>query len=94
VRSQTEGDRTWDAWKRYWVNDGPKLILILLFLVLNAGLFMQSFAYYRWQSGKKYFPIYGYALPLARGAAAALKLDCCLIILMVLRNFISWYQPF
>ena len=33
----------------------------------------------------------GQTLPLARACAAAVKLQCALLLLLVLRNFISWY---
>jgi NADPH oxidase len=37
------------------------------------------------------YTVFGEGVTLARGSAAALKLDCALILLMVCRNLISWY---
>lgn len=47
------------------------------------------------QTGKTYFyfQIMGYTLPLARGCAGIIDLQCAFLLLMVLRNFISWYVP-
>lgn len=38
------------------------------------------------------FKILGHGITLARGAAAALKLDCTVLVLLVLRNLLSWYD--
>lgn len=38
--------------RRYWVNDGPKLIIILIFLLANIALFLERFFYY-WKGGGK-----------------------------------------
>ena len=40
-----------------------------------------------------FFTIMGHTLPLARACAAAIKLQCALLLLFVLRNFISWCVP-
>lgn len=31
---------------RYWVNDGTKFVIILLFLAANLALFLERFFYY------------------------------------------------
>lgn len=36
------------------------------------------------------FPVYGFGIPIARGAATALKLNCAIILLPVCRNLMSW----
>lgn len=41
----------------------------------------------------RYYLIMGQTLPLARACAAAIKLQCALLLLFVLRNFISWCVP-
>src|SRR4051794_12649679 len=67
-------------WCRYWVNDGPKLVIISLFVLLNIGLFVERVITYR---NGPIFPLYGYGICFARGSAQCLKLCCALILLPV-----------
>ena len=41
-----------DIAARYWVNDGTKFVIITLFLLANAALFLERFFYY-WKGGGK-----------------------------------------
>ncbi|XP_021352644.1 NADPH oxidase 3-like [Mizuhopecten yessoensis] len=75
------------------LNDLPRWIVIALWLGANIGIFVE--AYLRFETSIDYFytrRILGPALAWARGSAAALNLNCMLILLPVCRNFISFLR--
>jgi len=88
----------------YCVNDGTKLALIILWVLLTAAVFAERYvAYSYFKASDKvagadklksyhFYTIMGQTLPLARACAAAIKLQCALLLLFVLRNFISWIR--
>eukprot|EP01111_Echinosteliopsis_oligospora_P012929 TRINITY_DN4510_c0_g1_i1.p1 TRINITY_DN4510_c0_g1~~TRINITY_DN4510_c0_g1_i1.p1 ORF type:complete len:533 (-),score=107.81 TRINITY_DN4510_c0_g1_i1:139-1737(-) len=76
----------------YWVNDGPKLVFLLLFVGGNIGVFFNAFIQYYNMKTPNYFAVYGYGLCFAKGGAAMIKLDSALILIPVLRNFLSWLR--
>ncbi len=79
----------------YCVNDGVKLVFVLLFAAANLVLFFERFFYYSTATtgvAAGAFGALGYGVSVARGAAAALKLDCAFILIPVLRNFLSWLR--
>jgi len=82
----------WGAFKRYIVNDGTKLLWMTIFVLGNIALFLERFFYYYKGPGAKLFPVYGFGIPIARGAATALKLNCAIILLPVCRNLMSWLR--
>ncbi|GAM27424.1 hypothetical protein SAMD00019534_106000 [Acytostelium subglobosum LB1] len=80
-----------EGFKKYWVNDGPKLIFIILFIAANIVVFVERFIYYRYKR-PDLFDMLGYGVCIARGSAAMIKLDSALILIPVLRNFLSWLR--
>lgn len=88
----------------YCVNDGPKLIVIIIWAFCTAGLFAERFGYYAQyindppvndpdeQSRRALFRVMGFGLCFARAAAAAIKFNCALLLIFVLRNFLSWLR--
>jgi hypothetical protein len=42
-------------------------------------------------SNQRYYNVIGIGVPLARGAAGPIRLNCAFILITVLRNFLSWY---
>ncbi|XP_033741148.1 cytochrome b-245 heavy chain-like isoform X1 [Pecten maximus] len=75
------------------LNDLPRWIVIALWLGANIGVFVE--AYLRFETSIDYFytrRILGPALAWARASAAALNLNCMLILLPVCRNFISFLR--
>lgn len=43
------------------------------------------------QSRRALFRVMGFGLCFARAAAAAIKFNCALLLIFVLRNFLSWF---
>jgi len=82
---------TWKDVGNYWVNDGPKLVFIIIWLVANGVVFAERFNYY-YKVNPYIFSVVGWGIPLAKGSAAALKLNCACILLTVLRNIISFVR--
>lgn len=85
--------------RNYCVNDGAKIALIVLWVLATAAVFAERYVAYAVFKGDKanskaaqFFSIMGQTLPLARASAAAVKLQCALLLLFVLRNFISWIR--
>lgn len=73
------------------INEGPTWLLITIWLMVNVGLFVSS--YLQFAQGKEYFylrVILGHALPVARGSAACLNLNCMLVMLPICRNLFSF----
>ncbi|EFJ10582.1 hypothetical protein SELMODRAFT_127954 [Selaginella moellendorffii] len=70
-----------DDWQRVW--------MIALWFAVMAVLFSWKFIQYSYRSG---FPVMGYCLCTAKGAAETLKLNMALILLPVCRNTITWLR--
>eukprot|EP00112_Aurelia_sp_Birch-Aquarium-sp1_P009789 Seg2125.5 transcript_id=Seg2125.5/GoldUCD/mRNA.D3Y31 product="Cytochrome b-245 heavy chain" protein_id=Seg2125.5/GoldUCD/D3Y31 len=74
-----------------FANEGPKYVVLLLWLGLNIFLF--TITYLKYAKDKEYFYLRkilkGGGLPMARGAAMMLNFNCMLILLPVCRNLIS-----
>lgn len=70
-----------ENWQRVWV--------ILLWIAAMAGLFTWKFIQYKHKSA---YPVMGYCLLTAKGAAETLKLNMALILLPVCRNTITWLR--
>lgn len=75
----------------YWVNEGPKLVMVILWVLITLALFAQAFYHYRFER-LDVFPIFGYGLPMARAAAQSIKFNCAILLITVLRNFLSWLR--
>lgn len=82
--------------KNYCVNDGPKLVVIIIWVLGNIAAFAERFyAYQNPDEGSvrvHFKVVLGTTLPLARASAAVIKLNCALILFFVLRNFLSWLR--
>eukprot|EP01088_Endostelium_zonatum_P015651 TRINITY_DN3946_c0_g1_i1.p1 TRINITY_DN3946_c0_g1~~TRINITY_DN3946_c0_g1_i1.p1 ORF type:complete len:553 (+),score=54.50 TRINITY_DN3946_c0_g1_i1:88-1746(+) len=74
--------------RNYWVNDGPKLVIILLFILINIIVMGERFDHYLRRNPKPYH-ILGAGVLIARATAASIKFCSALILLTVLRNLIS-----
>jgi len=87
-----DDDRNWkEKLSDYFVNDGPKLILIVLWIGANLAVIFDTYNYYTVQSPSLY-DFMGNGLTVARCAAASIKLNSALILVSVLRNFLSWLR--
>lgn len=75
--------------KNYWVNDGPKVAFMGIFLAVNVAVFIQSFIQYK---NSKYFAALSYGVCLAKASAACLKFTSAMILFPVCRNFLSWLR--
>ncbi|XP_053311047.1 cytochrome b-245 heavy chain [Spea bombifrons] len=77
----------------WMVNEGLSIIVILVWLGLNAFLFWNFYLVY--DEGREYIysrEIYGSALAWARAPAACLNFNCLLILLPVCRNLLSFLR--
>eukprot|EP01113_Clastostelium_recurvatum_P047536 TRINITY_DN849_c0_g1_i1.p1 TRINITY_DN849_c0_g1~~TRINITY_DN849_c0_g1_i1.p1 ORF type:complete len:536 (+),score=150.99 TRINITY_DN849_c0_g1_i1:64-1671(+) len=79
---------SWSDVSNYWVNEGIKALWIGLWLLANIAVFLEVFFYY-WKTRTEVFEVLGFSGSFARGSAAAIKLNGALIMLTVLRNFLS-----
>ncbi|XP_047339391.1 respiratory burst oxidase homolog protein E-like [Impatiens glandulifera] len=70
-----------ENWQRGWI--------LLVWILVMAGLFTWKFIAYRKHPA---FPIMGYCLTSAKGAAETLKLNMALILLPVCRNTLTWLR--
>lgn len=75
----------------YFVNDGPKVVFIILWLLANIAVITERYYHYIVERPEIY-AILGHGLTSARGSAAAIKLNCALLLCTVLRNFLSWLR--
>lgn len=84
--------KTWQQrFKNYFVNDGPKLVFMILFLAANAAVFLERFVHYRYHA-PAVFAVLKYGVCFARASASSIKLTSAVILLPVLRNFLSWLR--
>ncbi|XP_063314064.1 cytochrome b-245 heavy chain [Pelobates fuscus] len=77
----------------WMVNEGLSIIVILVWLALNAYLFWNFYQVY--DVGERYVysrQLYGSFLALARAPAACLNFNCLLILLPVCRNLLSFLR--
>lgn len=96
MSGQAKDDRTFaEKASDYFVNDGPKLVFIILWFIANVAVFFERYYYYQNPNTEALEIVVnqlGHGVAMARGAAAALKLNCALILMTVLRNFLSWLR--
>lgn len=93
--------------KDYFVNDGWKTVFIVLWVLANIAVFVDRYYVYcmSWEEPfaeeplnekeetlKSVFNIMNVGVCIARGAAAGIKLNAALLMLAVLRNFLSWLR--
>lgn len=84
-----------DRFKAYIYNEAPKLVFITLWVAANLTVFLERYLHYDKIDSTKNGIIrsfLGVTLPLARGSAANIKLNCAILLLLVLRNFLSWLR--
>ncbi|XP_029458978.1 cytochrome b-245 heavy chain [Rhinatrema bivittatum] len=77
----------------WFINEGPSVFVILVWLGINAFLFVNFYKVYN--DGINYHysrQIYGEALAWARAPAACLNFNCMLILLPVCRNLLSFLR--
>ncbi|KAL6050426.1 Cytochrome b-245 beta chain [Balamuthia mandrillaris] len=75
----------------YWINEGPKALFILLYVLANIAVILERFIHY-YVVDDEVFKVLSWGLIGARCSAAALKLNCAIILIPVLRNFLSWIR--
>eukprot|EP01125_Pyxidicula_operculata_P005860 TRINITY_DN204_c0_g1_i1.p1 TRINITY_DN204_c0_g1~~TRINITY_DN204_c0_g1_i1.p1 ORF type:complete len:529 (-),score=77.06 TRINITY_DN204_c0_g1_i1:121-1707(-) len=74
--------------QNYWVNNGFTILFLAILVILNAILIIERLFYYTIGEGKDY--AFSYGVPIARSTAAAIRLDCGVLLISVLRNALSW----
>lgn len=86
-------EKTWQVKLRnYWVNEGPKVVFMFIFFAVNLAVFLERFLHYRHTTSPPIFPVLGYGVCFARGSASCIKFTSAVILLPVLRNFLSWLR--
>jgi len=71
----------------YFVNDGVKIVWVILWFLGTTAAFMERYIHYL---GTDQFTVLTHGVCMARGAAAAIKLNAALLLVTMLRNFLSW----
>ncbi|XP_077976843.1 NADPH oxidase 2-like [Glandiceps talaboti] len=74
------------------VNEGPKWLILIIWYVINIGLWIGIFFKY---DGLEYYytkTLTGEGLGVARASAACLNFNCMLVLLTVCRNLISYLR--
>lgn len=87
VDERTFGEKV----SEYFVNDGPKLVFVVLWVLANIACFGERVYEYVWVKTEVY-ALFGEGVWIARGAAAGIKLNAALILMTVLRNFLSFVR--
>jgi hypothetical protein len=77
--------------EEYCANDGVNLVFIILWVLANIAVISER-VYHYMVLRPEVFAVLGHGATIARGAAAALKLDCALLLMTVLRNFLSFIR--
>ena len=75
----------------YCVNDGTKTAVIGLWALATIFVFAER-VYYYIEIRDDVFGVLSHGVTIARGAAAAIKLNAALLLLTVLRNVITWLR--
>jgi len=93
-KNKTKDDRTWqEELSDYMVNDGPKLVFIILWFFANVAFFVERYYYYRYvKKDGAVYEILGEGVTFARASAGCIKLNSALLLCTVLRNFLSWLR--
>jgi len=90
--SKAKDTRDWkEKLNDYMVNDGPKVVVIIIWILGNGVVFGERFYHY-YVVRKDVFKILGHGVTFARASAAGIKLNCALLLMTVLRNFLSWLR--
>ncbi|XP_006008590.1 NADPH oxidase 3 [Latimeria chalumnae] len=78
----------------YWIlNEGPTVLILLLWLGLNIFLFVYTFLLYEKSEAYAYTRVLlGSSLAWARASAMCLNFNCMLILLPVCRNLVSFLR--
>ena len=82
-------DSATDKFSRWMVNEGPKIIFISVWIIVQATLFVLTYLLYRSPKYTNIYGLLGEGLPIARSSARVLTLNCMLILVVVCRNLIS-----
>ncbi|PRP76249.1 superoxide-generating NADPH oxidase flavocytochrome [Planoprotostelium fungivorum] len=92
--TKTQPPKQKSLWKRfrlaasdYFVNDGPKIVFIILWVL--ATIASNPSQIIIWRDLRRVIRIMSVGGPLARGSAACIKLNSALLLLTMLRNIIS-----
>eukprot|EP01116_Phalansterium_solitarium_P022339 TRINITY_DN7336_c0_g1_i1.p1 TRINITY_DN7336_c0_g1~~TRINITY_DN7336_c0_g1_i1.p1 ORF type:complete len:537 (-),score=59.52 TRINITY_DN7336_c0_g1_i1:3-1613(-) len=90
--------RTWkERFSDYVTNDGPKAAFIFVWVLGNFAVIFSE--YYIWAvpnsiapHNEAVFGFLGHGVAVARSCASGIKLNSALLLLTVLRNFLSWLR--
>lgn len=74
----------------YWATEGTKAAAIILWIAANCTLFFVTFRKYQNRTALR--SMLGYGVIIARSCGACLRLNCSLILVPVLRNFLGWLR--
>jgi len=82
-----KNDLTWkERASEYFVNDGPKVIFIALWLGGNIAFFVWKIIQYK---DTKYYTLLSHGITLSKGSAACISFNSALMLVTMLRNFLS-----
>lgn len=76
----------------YLVNDGVKIAWIVMWVLVNLGLFSYKFHQYTVGNKEFAFRTLSWGAPLARASAICISFNSALMLITVMRNFLSWVR--
>ncbi|RKO91811.1 ferric reductase NAD binding domain-containing protein [Blyttiomyces helicus] len=90
VPTRTKKSKTRVKFDNWMVNEGPKTFFTIFWVLLQIGYFAQSYYSLQTATNLTFFrSVIGQGLPMARGAANVINLNCALLLFTVCRNLIS-----
>ncbi|EFA78625.1 superoxide-generating NADPH oxidase flavocytochrome [Heterostelium album PN500] len=75
--------------KYWWWDKGISSLIFIFHILLNIGLVIKIIFHFR---KSEFYPFFGISLLTARAGAAIININSALILLPVLRNFLSWLR--
>jgi len=87
AKAEVKNDYTWkEKASEYFTNNGPKAVFISIWLGGNIAFF--AWRYYTYQHSK-YYKYMTYGITFAKASAACLSFNSALMLVTMLRNFLS-----
>eukprot|EP00730_Choanoeca_flexa_P005753 TRINITY_DN12014_c0_g1_i5.p1 TRINITY_DN12014_c0_g1~~TRINITY_DN12014_c0_g1_i5.p1 ORF type:complete len:616 (+),score=138.37 TRINITY_DN12014_c0_g1_i5:75-1922(+) len=78
------------TFRQWFVNEGPMYCFVMLWMLANIFLFFHTYNFYHEPQFAYLRFIVHKGLPVARGAASVLNLNCALVLLPVCRNLVNF----
>jgi hypothetical protein len=80
-----------EVFGEYMIQEGPKMLFIIIWILANIAIVGERVYFYT-VTRSDLLQLLGPQLPIARSSGAGIKLNSALVLVMVLRNFLSWVR--